>query len=417
MESPEYNLLKKIYFFERFSDDELHYFLKTVSIRDCTEGQIVVEEGDPGDDIFIILSGQLSVTKRVRRSSGEEVPQLFGVRHPGEMVGEMALMDERPRSARLTAIQPTRLLVFDRQHFEETLEQHPRIFFDIIKALSRRLRESNEYTIQQLEQKNKELEQWNVMLEQKVQERTIQLHQRNYELEELNRKKNDILGICAHDLRNPITIIQGYTELIMEAPLSEQRRHEIGGETVQHCHNMISIINKLLNISAIQNGRIYLDFGEENLDLLIYTTVSSFEHLAAKKSITLATSVAENLPAVVIDSVKIKEVLDNLISNALKYSHPHTTIEISLKRTETHLIVSVKDQGQGLSQADIELAFNEFQKLSARPTNNEPSTGLGLAIAKRLIQLHQGDVWIESEGIGKGATFSFSLPLPSNEVA
>lgn len=237
------------------------------------------------------------------------------------------------------------------------------------------------------------------------------MHHKNKQLLDLNEKKNQILRVCAHDLRHPITVIQGLAEILDEMPVTESDHAEYLGDIKNHCSSMVRTINSLLDLSAIESGKITLDTQQVDLAVLIQNRLQFFEHTAARKTIRLHLNLDPDLPAINGDPDKISEILDNLLSNAIKFSYADSVIRVFNEQTNKMVIVHVKDEGQGLSKYDILLAFQEFQRLSARPTSNEGSRGLGLAIVRKLVELHGGKVWVRSKGVDKGATFSFSLPV------
>jgi len=149
---------------------------------------------------------------------------------------------------------------------------------------------------------------------------------------------------------------------------------------------------------------------------LIATAVSNHEKAAANKDIAITAVDTTELPHVNADAVRIGEVLDNLVSNAVKYTQPGGTVRISCERRDGDIVTHVEDNGQGLGEDDLREIFRTFKKLSARPTGGETSTGLGLAIVKRIVEIHGGSIWVTSEK-GKGARFSFALPARAGETA
>ncbi|OQY28197.1 MAG: hypothetical protein B6244_08055 [Candidatus Cloacimonetes bacterium 4572_55] len=386
---------------DELREEEMEDLLKNADVKIFDKGDVIIEEGGIGEDFFVILEGTISISKRASDNSYHVV----GTRYAGEFFGEMALLEEKPRSARATALTQAALMVFNRELFYKIIHNHPNVFLEFIRAFSYRLRESNKHMIGKLELKNKELEK-------RVEERTFKLKEKNNQLARLNEKKNEILRICAHDLRHPITVIQGFTEILRETKIDDDEREDYFDEVIRHCIKMVNIINGLLDISAIESGNLVLNIQPTDMNELIQARVHFFELLASKKSIQIELDLAANAPELRIDQIKIGEVLDNLLNNALKYSHPETTVAVVSKIDNNEMIVMVRDQGQGLSKEDISLAFREFQRLSAQPTGNETSAGLGLAIVKRLVELHNGRVGVQSPGPYKGATFWFSLPIP-----
>jgi hypothetical protein len=132
--------------------------------------------------------------------------------------------------------------------------------------------------------------------------------------------------------------------------------------------------------------------------------------LASNKDIEIQTAIDGPLPKMRLDPDKIEQVLNNLISNAIKYSHPNSTITVQLTREDTHVLLSVQDEGQGIPAEDIDKLFKPFQRTSVQSTAGEKSTGLGLVIVKRIVKGHGGKIWVESE-VGEGSTFFVSLPF------
>lgn len=404
--------LRKVYFFRELTDKDLQHLVENAEIRAYPTEAVIVDEGELGLELFIVMSGAVEVTKRLQDIQDLETQHFFGKRVAGDIFGEMALLDDNNiRSARVTALEPTELLVIHQDHFKNLLTTYPDIFMTVVRGLSYRLRESNQITIKDLQQKNKELEELNVSLEKKVIERTAELNKQNRELIDLNKKKDEILSICAHDLRNPLTVIHGFAQLGLIHPMGPEQQREFMEETMQHCENMLKIISSLLDISALEKGQIYLEPTPVDFAGLIRERLQAMANLAKKKSIKLQLQTQSNFPDIIVDRVKLSEVLDNLISNGIKFSYPDTSITVRLSRTNGLAQIQVTDQGQGLSPEDIGRAFQQFQRLSARPTGDETSTGLGLVIVKKLVELHGGQIWIESDGIGKGATFTFTLPI------
>ena len=230
-------------------------------------------------------------------------------------------------------------------------------------------------------------------------------------LVELNQLKNKFLGIAAHDLRNPITSIKGFSELLLGediGALTEEQKEFI---TIIHdaCHDMLILLNDLLDISVIESGKLELRFKSGQLKQSIEERIRLNEIIAQKKGIMIHTKLSE-MPEAIFDSERIGQAVDNLISNAIKFSSSGSKIHVILDRKGNMAKVSIQDEGPGISSEDQLKLFGEFQKLGNQPTGGEKSTGLGLAIVKKIIEAHGGSVGVESQ-IGKGSTFSFTIPL------
>lgn len=231
------------------------------------------------------------------------------------------------------------------------------------------------------------------------------------ELVELNQLKNRFLGLAAHDLRNPLVSIRGLAEILMSddtLPLTEMHRELL--TTIHSASDgMLTLVNDILDMAAIESGKTQLRLQRASLARLIEERLRVNLVLAEKKQIRLRRDLGD-LPLVLFDWDRIGQVIDNLIGNAIKYSPPDSLVHISLRRGHAGVVVSVRDQGPGISKEDQDRIFNEFEQLYNRPTGGEKSTGLGLFIARQIVEAHRGRMSIESE-VGVGSTFGFTLPL------
>jgi signal transduction histidine kinase len=259
------------------------------------------------------------------------------------------------------------------------------------------------------------LQSTNVELEAKVTERTRELEEKNRLLEEMNRTKNQFLGIAAHDLRSPSGNIAAVAELILdeEMTMTPSERIEMLNLIRSQAKGMLNLLGHLLDISKIESGK--LDLHPEPTVLVTYVEEIRKRQrlLADRKKITLSTEVAAELPALALDRERIGQVLDNLLSNAFKYSASNTTTFLQVRTAPNGIEFSVRDQGQGLGPDEIPKLFGAFQRASAKPTGGEDSTGLGLCICKKIVEAHGGKIGVESE-IGRGSRFWFTLPAPGN---
>ncbi len=239
-----------------------------------------------------------------------------------------------------------------------------------------------------------------------------ELLKRTIELEKSNEQKNEFIGMAAHDLRNPLQVIDGYSRLLLReafGPLTVQQRDMVSAIS-RNSDFMLKLITDLLDISSIEAGKLQLDLQPVDIVELIRKNVQYNRLLAQQKEIDVRLSCEEEQLTLLIDTAKIENVLNNLLQNAIKFSHPHTVVTVGLKRTARGAEISVRDEGLGIPAAEMDRLFKPFEKMSVRSTGGEPSTGLGLAIAKRIIVGHQGEIWAESEP-GTGSTFYVLLPL------
>ncbi len=242
-----------------------------------------------------------------------------------------------------------------------------------------------------------------------------QLLDRNSALEALNEQKNRLLGMAAHDLRNPLGVILAYSDFLETeafAVLNEDQRDFVS--TIKSTSEfMLNLINELLDVSTIESGQLQLECTPTDLNELARHNVSRNRVLAHQKRIELDFEGSENFPPLTIDRGKIEQVLNNLIGNAVKYSHPDTRVTVRLSRNENQVTVSVSDQGQGIPEEDLPKLFKAFGRTSVQATAGEQSTGLGLAIVRKIVEGHGGKMSVQSR-VGEGSTFSFTLPVAAN---
>jgi PAS domain S-box-containing protein len=247
------------------------------------------------------------------------------------------------------------------------------------------------------------------------------LNENNETLKRLNHQKNEILGIAAHDLKNPLGGVVGFAgaiRLILDEDELESMRADMVDMTEsieQSARHMLNIINGLLNAAALEDGDARLVMSPCDVTAIIQSVESMNESAARRKNISVN---VESEPGCVVhgDPQRLRELVDNILSNAIKYSSPGKSIWMQVFHSSPSSVqISVRDEGPGLTDDDKKRIFGKFQKLSARPTGGETSTGLGLSIAKSIVELHGGRIWAESE-FGHGSTFIIDLPVKPARV-
>ena len=241
-----------------------------------------------------------------------------------------------------------------------------------------------------------------------------EIAQKNTQLVELNTLKNQLLGMAAHDLRNPLSVVSTASAFLLDDAgrlLPEAKRTDFLRRINSSSEFMLRMIDDLLDVAKIEAGRLDLELKDGDLCDLIEENLTLNRMLAKKKDIRLDFVPETGLPLLLFDRGKVEQVLNNLISNALKFSAPNTVVAVQVSRTRGEsIVVSVRDHGQGIPAGELENLFKPFSKTSVRSTGGERSTGLGLAICRKIVEGHHGRIWAESE-VGKGSTFSFSLPV------
>jgi signal transduction histidine kinase len=239
-----------------------------------------------------------------------------------------------------------------------------------------------------------------------------ELELKNIELAKLNEEKNYFLGVASHDLRNPlgnIITLASFVKNNSNANLDEENKNYID-VIISTGRQMLDLLHSLLDVTKIESGTMNLQLKNMLISDVILQSINENKISADSKGISLEFSISDNIPISTFDPLQIQQVLNNLISNAIKYSHNNTNIEINTALQNSKIIVTVKDQGQGIPKHEQSGVFVPFNKTSVKGTNGEKSTGLGLTIAKKVIESHGGEIWLRSE-VGTGTSFCFSLPL------
>ncbi len=243
-----------------------------------------------------------------------------------------------------------------------------------------------------------------------VSQRTQELIESNSQLLKANESKSELLNIVAHDLRNRLQIILGFADLIENDPSCPQTILPRVGHILKSSNQMSEMINDILDTAVMDNmGRLKLKRESLNLSELAAVVLSSFRPIAEKKEQTFDIFIEENI-MITGDKGRLKEVMDNLLSNAIKYSPLKKPIGFMLRRLDQTVRIEVMDQGPGISEADMKNIFKKFQRLSARPTGGESSTGLGLSITRQMVEMHNGTIRVESLP-GNGSIFIVELPI------
>jgi signal transduction histidine kinase/CheY-like chemotaxis protein len=260
----------------------------------------------------------------------------------------------------------------------------------------------------------------NTQLEDRVAQRTRALMQANrrlsaqwLRLQRANGFKNEILGTVAHDLKNPLGVILGRTEMLIELISTTAASKESVTAQIDHIRDATKRLTSMVDhlISDAMADAFDITIRREPVDVaaLASDVAEANRPLAVNKQQTIAVSAPPNI-VTMCDTDRIREAIDNLVSNAIKYSPIGGKISVVVSHEEHTTVIRVTDEGQGLSPEDLGRLFGRFQRLSAKPTAGESSTGLGLSIVKRIIDMHGGEVTAESRGPGLGSTFTIVLP-------
>jgi two-component system sensor histidine kinase/response regulator len=229
--------------------------------------------------------------------------------------------------------------------------------------------------------------------------------------QEVDQLKSSLVSTVSHELRTPLTMIQGFSELLLTRDLAEKRSREALQQINASAERLSRLIEDLLSVSRIDSGRLVARTEPERLDEIIDEVVVTFER---REERSLVVEVDPHLPKVMADRDKLVQILTNLISNALKYSAPPTQVKVTAAQVGATVQVAVIDSGIGLTEEEQSQLFNKFFRADRDEVRDAGGTGLGLYIAKSLVEMQDGQLWVNSEP-GRGSTFQFSLPVASED--
>jgi len=243
-----------------------------------------------------------------------------------------------------------------------------------------------------------------------------QLQQKNQQLEELSNLKDEMVGIVAHDLRNPISAVDMYTDYLIEElkDLAEEPKSFLLN-TKTLISEVLTMLSELLDLSSFESGRVEIHPADVELRRFLEPIIAQMNLLFNQKKIRYQLNLDDAPESWVFDRKRIAQVLENLLTNAAKFSQPDSGVVVSVSKEDGFLRIAVQDIGQGIPEEELLKIFQKFQKGYAKPTAGESSTGLGLAIAKQIVEQHQGRIHVTSQ-MGEGSTFTIILPSTIQEI-
>ena len=231
-------------------------------------------------------------------------------------------------------------------------------------------------------------------------------------------QQSDLLSEVAHELRTPLTSIRGYSKMLLLAEGIDQEKKLEFAETIhREAVRLGQMINDFLDLARLESGRTYMAQEPVNMSEVINETLTILQPQAAERQIYIALQVPETLPTLIGDPVRLKQVMVNLVSNAVKYNREGGQVDIEVQIREDELNVAVKDTGRGIAEEDLPHIFEKFYRVddSEQQESQAKGTGLGLSIAKHIIEVHGGTISVQSVQ-GQGSVFAFGLPLPKHSA-
>ncbi len=359
------------------------------------QGEILFKEGDEGDAMYLIRSGRVVVVK------GElEAPTILGYRGPGEVIGEMALLESRPRSASIIATETSRSLKISRANFQELLNRNPSISMGLMASLSARLRAADV------------VRDADTRVGQHLVQQVSTLRSEKQQLLELQRLREETSNFIIHDLRNPLGIVNGVIH-IMNMVLPEEileDNQKLLDAAKSATSRMQLLVDSLLDVARLEAGQEQFTFASINIRSVIDKSIGRVKPTLTLSDIAVDVVVADDVPLLMADQEKIDRVLTNLIDNAIKYTPDSGKITISAEVQEDVVEIGVNDTGPGIPAAERERIFERFAQVAGDKPRRR-GFGLGLTFCQLVVEGHGGRIWVEPGMNDIGSKFVFTLPL------
>jgi signal transduction histidine kinase/HPt (histidine-containing phosphotransfer) domain-containing protein/ActR/RegA family two-component response regulator len=390
-----------------------------IRLEQFDTGALVFLKEQPGRALYLILDGAARV---------HDGDYTLTHMHTGHCFGEMALLDEGPRSMSVSATAPSTLARIDRDVFFDVLGDYPDIMQRIVSLLTRRLRFQTDKTLEELRRREEKLSQL-------VEERTAELMRQMAEAEHLREKaelekqeaerqrrraeqseraEQQFLANMSHEIRTPMNAVMGMTNLLLQKKPREDQLlylHSIR----QSSEALLVILNDILDISKIQAGKLELENTGLEVAAILEQVRTTLQFRAEEKGLTLTVECDTAIPPLLTgDPVRLQQVLLNLAGNAVKFTDKGVVMLIArqtgLTRTHSRLHFEVRDTGIGMTPEQLAVVFESFRQASSETTRKYGGTGLGLSISKQLVELLGGSLAAKSSP-GKGSAFWFDFDL------
>ena len=344
--------------------------------RHYCPGDVIVREGELGDSIFVIGSGAAEAV--LSAAGGQRI--VLSVMVPGETFGEMGFFEQRPRSATVRARDACVVLEIMGAEVLRLVEADPKLEFKVLLSVSERLRSKNE--------------------------QLLALHLRG--IESANRAKDEFLAMLGHELRNPLGAISTAIHVLDRLGKPDDLTAPLRDIIVRQTRQLARLLDDLLNVSKLVSGKIRLHRRPDDLKKLTLRVVASFEEVG--KTTRHKVSVAGDAVSVDADSPRLEQVVANLLDNALKYTPPGGHIDVTIAADESHALLSIRDTGIGIAPDMLPRIFDLF--VQGNPTFDRANSGLGLGLAlvKRLVELHGGTVSASTAGPNLRSEFVVKIP-------
>ena len=372
--------------FPGLPDEEAQVMTKAGRTKTFPTGTTLCMEGAFETTFYIILEGQVAVTKRFDASEDRFLKHLA----PGDFFGEMAIIHDAPRAATITTTEETTVMEIPKESFKDFLESFSTVSLAVVREVSRRLRENDEMAIEDLRGKAKEL---------------ADAYQK---LAEQDLARREFLTTIAHELRTPLMASTGYLQIIRTGMLSGEGLTAAIATIERNMKEIVTLTNNILFLQELE--LILPELKETDLGTVIAAAVESQRHYAQRNSVGISLKIAPDLPIINADAPGLERAFTAILDNAIKFSPDGGDVVVSVRQNEKEIEVEFLDHGVGIAEEDLPSIFDRFYHKEKVGNHLFRGLGLGLSITKEIINQHKGTIKVSSSQ-AEGTKFTINIPL------
>jgi signal transduction histidine kinase len=364
---------------------EIEQVISKSRVTAYKSGTVLCRENAIEQTFYMILEGDVEVTKGIN----QQETRLLKTLTAGDFFGEMALIHNAPRAATVTAKTDVVVLELDKAEFDQILEQSPSVSMAMVHEISQRLRQNDDLAIEDLRVRAAEL---------------ADAYQR---LAEEDHTRRELLTNIAHELRTPLMAANGYLQILQKGTLPPEQMNEAINTTARNVEQIVTLVNDILFMQEVE--LVMPEFEPVDLAVLADRVVEAYARKALARRVRLAVRKDRHLTPAAGDPRSLERALTALVDNAVKFSPNGGDVEISLTSRADQVLVLVKDEGIGIPPEIRARIFDRFFHVEKNGDHLFGGLGLGLSIARQVIQQHKGTLTVESV-VGRGSTFRIALP-------
>jgi signal transduction histidine kinase len=400
----KFDFLRKIPIFAGADQEILMEMASSLTEKEVLKGSTIIRKGDEGDAVFIIADG------KVRVHDGNHVLARLNA---GQVFGEYALIDQRTRSASVTADENCLLLRLDYRDFYQNAAGNPEILRGVLRELIHRMRDMNVLE-EKLSKSYLKIQRQKDLIEKQNESISMQkvlLEQQNYDLTKLNEEKNYLISTVIHQIKNPLTSSLCMAEMLDAREDQVDETEKEGLAIIKNSIKRINnLINEILDVSTIESKVYQLKMEPLNISAILGELIENYRYFIEQKEIRVDAAI-EDIYAK-LNRVYVTQIFDNLLSNAVKFTPEGKAVSIMLQELKGNILFSIKDEGPGLAKEKIQVIFDQYNRQTSMKDQDLSQDGLGLAIVYKYTIAMNGKVSCESKP-GEGTKFIVELPIHS----